>query len=82
MNQFRKAADNLRIVEVHPLEDLLDIGRAQFESTFVHDVADDEVDVLVLADEAGEAAGKVAPGLQVYMGTLVGGVDLRPHPHF
>ena len=77
MDQFREVRDDLVVVEIHALEDLLDIGGGELEGVVVRDVADDEVDVLVLANEVRETAREVALGLEVDVRTLVGSVDLR-----
>ena len=65
MDEFREALDDFVIVEIHAFEDLLDLGGRKLEGVVVRDVADDEIDVLVLADEVCEAAGEVTLGLQV-----------------
>ena len=81
VDEFREALDDFVIVEIHAFEDLLDLCGREFEGVLVRNVADDEVDVLILTDEVREAAGEVALGLQIDVRALVGGVDLRPDAH-
>jgi len=81
-NQVLKVVDDVDIVEVHAFEDFLHIGGAKLEIVVVGGVLDDEVDVLVLADEVAETSSKVALGLQVDVGTLVVGVDFGTFANF
>ena len=81
-NQIFQVVDDVDIVEVHAFEDFLNIGCAKLEIVVVGGVLDDEVDVLVLADEVAETSCKVALGLQVDVGTLVVGVDFGTLANF
>ena len=81
VDELCEALDDFPVVEIHPFKDFLDLGGGEFKGALIRDVADDEVDVLVLADEVREAAGEVALGLQVDVRTLVGGIDFRSYTH-
>ena len=56
VDELGEALDDFVVVEIHAFEDLLDLCGGEFEDVVVRDVADDEVDVLVLADEIGKTA--------------------------
>ena len=56
MDELGEALDDFPVVEIHPFKDFLDLGGREFEGIVVRDVADDVVDVLVLADEVRETA--------------------------
>ena len=51
VDQLFEAVNNLIIIEIHPFEHFFDVGCRQLEGAIVGNVADNEIDVLILADE-------------------------------